>query len=847
VQHFPLDKNFWPALAGQAQRWLERSQLPARDAIVLLPFLELLPLARGGFAAQGGWQPRIETTQTLAAALAPAAMAGSGQISFDITTDRLSAAALLRGLKWGAAWARRDARGFEQAVAAVADTGRSLAQAAAAVLPAQREAWWSAARALLVLVAGPGATERLLARVALEWAASAEAPATDALFSLRPSAWIVVRAGGPDALADALREHATVPTLLLDADDSLAPAVSAPRRVLCAGFEAEAQAAAAAVLHALNAGHAPVGLVAQDRLLVRRVRALLERSAVSMLDETGWKLSTTRAAARVMTLLRAGASLATQDARLDWLKGDALARHEPKAVAALEARWRQPSSNTVNEQAQALWQHAAARLQPLAEAPRQPLAAWLELLRHALRADGNGALFDDDHAGRQVLAVLRLDGMPAGDAWRGAAQASMFDFEGFSAWVDDTLEQADFVPVPPPGPQAEVIVTPPARAVLRPLGALVFPGTDEKRLGASHSPHALLPDAVVRALGLPDGEARRQREALVLRQLLRVPNAVLLRRASDGNESLAASALVERESLAAKRAGSPWPDEEPAAAQMRSVAPTPQHRPAPAAADALPNRLSASAVEALRACPYRFFARSVLRLRELPELDADLEKRDYGSWLHAVLLQFHRTRPAPQLHADEVARLHEVADRIQADEGLDAAQLLPYRAGFATLAPLYITWLHERDAAGAVFVDGEVALRIEPEPLEGVALEGRLDRIDRDRAGLQLIDYKTGSAEALKRQVREPLEDTQLAFYAALVGGVQPVQAFYLALDDRKPPQPVPHAEVELSGRQLIDGLSRDLEHLRAGAGLPALGEGRICETCEARGLCRRDHWADVA
>jgi ATP-dependent helicase/nuclease subunit B len=24
---------------------------------------------------------------------------------------------------------------------------------------------------------------------------------------------------------------------------------------------------------------------------------------------------------------------------------------------------------------------------------------------------------------------------------------------------------------------------------------------------------------------------------------------------------------------------------------------------------------------------------------------------------------------------------------------------------------------------------------------------------------------------------------------------------------------------------------------------MPALGEGSVCETCEMRGLCRRDHW----
>jgi ATP-dependent helicase/nuclease subunit B len=48
---------------------------------------------------------------------------------------------------------------------------------------------------------------------------------------------------------------------------------------------------------------------------------------------------------------------------------------------------------------------------------------------------------------------------------------------------------------------------------------------------------------------------------------------------------------------------------------------------------------------------------------------------------------------------------------------------------------------------------------------------------------------------------------------------------------------------VALSASLLVDGLAADLHALRAGAGATALGEGDVCRHCEARGLCRRDHW----
>jgi len=43
-----------------------------------------------------------------------------------------------------------------------------------------------------------------------------------------------------------------------------------------------------------------------------------------------------------------------------------------------------------------------------------------------------------------------------------------------------------------------------------------------------------------------------------------------------------------------------------------------------------------------------------------------------------------------------------------------------------------------------------------------------------------------------------------------------------------------------------VIGIGQDLARLRQGAAMPALGEGVACEYCEARGLCRRDHWASV-
>ena len=70
-------------------------------------------------------------------------------------------------------------------------------------------------------------------------------------------------------------------------------------------FEELAWAATKSIESHLIAGKKNIALVAQDRLAARRARALLSRlgDALRIRDETGWKLSTTRAAAAFNSLL----------------------------------------------------------------------------------------------------------------------------------------------------------------------------------------------------------------------------------------------------------------------------------------------------------------------------------------------------------------------------------------------------------------------------------------------------------------------------------------------------------------------------------------------------------------
>jgi ATP-dependent helicase/nuclease subunit B len=849
--------NPWQAVATQTRAWAQAQQIELRDAVMLLPLSAHLPLARIAWARLGGWMPRMETTSSLARSLPSSSDQAvlPGQICFDVATDRLHAARMLRAQSWAITGAHGDPRAFALATAKVVETAHALSRAAACVEPAQRAAYWDEARALFGLIgaSGLGVRERLLCRVALEWAAAAADPSTDRLFDLRPSAWLTVQAGGADAFVHSLLARAAVPALCIDAD--AAPSsllVNAGQGVaVCESFEDEAQRAAAAVIAGLNLGRQPVALIAQDRALVRRVRALLDRQSIPMRDETGWKLSTTRAAAGVHGLLDCAKHDASSDALLDLLK----ATHaEPAALDSLERSWRRlgvkqarsGGLDALDPAARDLLQRTLQALSPLTERPQRALSAWLIALQAALHDIALWPRLLADDAGQQVLKRLGLKLLMDEDAQ--SLPPDALSLQAFTEWVEASLESSSFIP--PSHADAPVVITPLAQAMLRPFAAVVFPGADSAHLGAAMSDIGLLSDSEALALGVPTREAQRAAQVAAFSQVCRLPEVTFLRRVDDGGDPLTISPLLAQWALQAARDGHALD----VAEDSRSAtvqAPAPVARPLPQAPDLLPTRLSASACEALRACPYRFFALRMLRLQSVDELDTPLKKRDYGNWLHEVLHRFHKARAAPASSEDEGYCLLQMASQLTEEWSLDEAEFLPYQASFSRFVPRYVTWLHERDAEGAQWLDGERQLSTQPPAWGGITMHGVIDRVDslptRSGPATQLIDYKTGQSAALRTAVKQG-EDTQLPYYAALMAAqgeaAGEIAAAYWFLDESERIIELTLPDVQASAELLVDGIGAELQRLRDGHPLPALGEGRACDFCEARGLCRKDDWA---
>jgi ATP-dependent helicase/nuclease subunit B len=171
---------------------------------------------------------------------------------------------------------------------------------------------------------------------------------------------------------------------------------------------------------------------------------------------------------------------------------------------------------------------------------------------------------------------------------------------------------------------------------------------------------------------------------------------------------------------------------------------------------------------------------------------------------------------------------------------LGEGEFLPFAAAWPAVRDGYLRWLAQHESTGAVFASAETA---HTQQVGSVELVGRIDRTDRLADGsLLVLDYKTENSGKTAARVKEPLEDTQIAFYAALLPQ-DTLQAAYVNVGERDATRAYPQPEVVQARDALIEGILSDMARIAQGAAMPALGEGSACDYCQARSLCRKDFW----
>lgn len=616
-------------------------------------------------------------------------------------------------------------------------------------------------------------------------------------------------------------------------------------------LEDEAQHGAQTIVEWLASGKSRVGIIAQDRVVARRIRALLERAGVYVADETGWKLSTTRAAAAVMAWFDVIAARAETLTLLNFLKSPFLCPEEkekPAHVMAVEVLLRRANVMGGWENAKnALAQHGAAQewISLLAgfagrfeDRKRKTLREWLDLTGQALDGLQMRAALLCDPAGTQIIDMLATLAMECGQ------NEQSFSFAEWRAFLGMQLESTSFISEVV---DRRVVMLPLNGAHLRPFDAVLVVGADADHLPSQPTETLFFANAVRRELGLDTRERRQRQQLRDFAELLSInPQVVLSWLAFKDNEPNPVSQWIRRLELTLEQEGMPKLSQHAISLQVRQLTQRLPAMPAPVAPQLLPQKLSASGYNSFVACPYQFFATRMLGLAGMDELSDMPEKRDYGDWLHQILTTYHETVRDKQLKndAEREALLKKISAQVFSGAFGKNGAVLGYYARWQKAIPAYLEWDKKHEEQGWRFAAGEQWLERTLSWMGGqVTLHGRVDRIDENSEGERaVLDYKTKDMQSLRDRLKK-VEDHQLAFYG-LLNPQPPATAHYVALEPRNSKTGTAEAQNYADWLEALEGqIVSSMQAIQHGAPLQATGIEIICQYCDVRGLCRKGCW----
>lgn len=292
-------------------------------------------------------------------------------------------------------------------------------------------------------------------------------------------------------------------------------------------------------------------------------------------------------------------------------------------------------------------------------------------------------------------------------------------------------------------------------------------------------------------------------------------------------------------------------------------------------------RISASSIESFLTCPFIFAAQRYFKLKDLPDIDLDVDHRTRGQLAHALFekltvepMRFDWTEDELDFLLEEIRRQKEL---IFADERL----WLPLKKKHIVLGQRFLTveksWRREFSKTKTLAREARFEFYLSPHseeisrtPVEGAfRISGQIDRIDGDDQGqLIVLDYKSSSAGITAHSSWLKNRKLQLLFYMwvlekSLLEDVQGqvIGLFYYVFrtfdrkgfkieevagslypgSKRKDKNATFEAK-ELYLKEFSSVLMGTLDRIRSGESQPKPADPQTCHTCEWRRQCRAPH-----
>ncbi|MCC7048026.1 MAG: double-strand break repair protein AddB [Alphaproteobacteria bacterium] len=310
---------------------------------------------------------------------------------------------------------------------------------------------------------------------------------------------------------------------------------------------------------------------------------------------------------------------------------------------------------------------------------------------------------------------------------------------------------------PQRGQHPRLAIWGPLEARLQQADRIVLGGLNEGTWPADPADDPWMSRPMRQEFGLPALERRIGLAAHDFAEGFLAPEVILTRATRvEGTPTVASRWLLRLETVL--RAGDKardlpaghWLDWQQALDWPARVRPVTRPAPCPPVA-ARPRRLSATRIETWMRDPYAIYARYILDLRRLDDLDADPGAADRGQIIHAALEAFLRRCPGP-LPEDALEQLVAIGRAVFKP----MAELRPGIMAFWW--PRFLraaAWFIERERERRPFLaesfaerGGRLAIDAPAGPFVLTATADRVDRLK--TGGIAIIDYKTGQPPAPK-------------------------------------------------------------------------------------------------
>ena len=513
---------------------------------------------------------------------------------------------------------------------------------------------------------------------------------------------------------------------------------------------AEAQGVALALREALETPGRTAALVTPDRMLARRVSALLRRWGIEADDSAGRALSEmpvgtlllgvasavaeNLAPVPLLALLKHPFVGGEQEKRLRWLDrvrslDRALRGPRPATgLAGLDTHFASKGSNA--------WTDIRASVEPLDGMLSNPVSL-SEFVKQLARLAGS---LSSDRAwqgpeGRMASELLaEIQAAPGADRM-------MIGVEDAVPVLRDLLEQQRVRPAY--GGHPRILIWGLLEARLQQADLVILGGLNEGVWPAAPTPDPWLPAKVRSTLGLPGLEFRIGLSAHDFASALGAPKVLITRARRDARSPAVASRFWLR--LQAMTGGVVRDTrlERLATALDDPGELAPATRPAPRPrADLRPRKISVTSVDRLKGDPFAFYAQAMLGLRQLDPIDEDHSAKWKGTAVHKVLEDW--------LKEDDCnpEALLPRARELLASETIHPMLRALWEPRLIEAINTIAVWQQDDRDEGRVPLRAEIDGETE---IGSVIVHGKADRLDRLADGsLAIIDYKTGKAPAQK-------------------------------------------------------------------------------------------------